>query len=52
MPKFLSPRKCNIGGCRRVCIWCFMAWIGLPLEHGLWEWTGMARFLPLIGLHI
>lgn len=50
--RFLMFTRCKGGKCRRVCLWGIMAWLGLPLEHGLWEWTGMARFLPLVGLHI
>ena len=38
--------------CSKLCLWCVLQAAGLPLEHGMWEWTGASRFLPLIGLHI
>jgi hypothetical protein len=45
-------RHCNKETCRRLCMYCILQWAGLPLEHGLWEWTRLERLLPLIGLHI
>jgi len=43
---------CKENKCARVCFYCLIAYLSLPLEHGMWEWTGTARFLPLVGLHI
>lgn len=36
----------------RWCVQCFLIAAALPLEHGFWEWTGLVKLLPLIGLHI
>lgn len=53
--KYLAQRllcRCSDDKRIRVCLWCVGLWLSLPLEHGLWEWTRMETFLPLIGLHI
>jgi hypothetical protein len=45
-------KRCNRKTCTTFCKWCVLAWAGLPLEHGMWEWTRLERLLPLIGLHV
>lgn len=45
-------QHCSRQSCKRFCAWCVLAWAGLPLEHGMWEWTGLYHLLPLVGLHI
>lgn len=53
MKQLLTSKLCKCGGsCKKGVFYCFVAYVGLPLEHGMWEWTHTAKFLPLIGLHI
>jgi hypothetical protein len=45
-------RKCK-NRCTKFCVWCVLAWAGLPIEHAAWEWVpGATAVLKAIHLHV